>query len=66
MAAKKAATVVDILIVRESFVVEVDGEPVAYRTGEPVHPDDPVLKKLPESHFEPLVFPHTPQPEIRS
>lgn len=61
-----------ILIVRESFVVEVDGVPVAYRKGEPVEPGDPVLRKMGEAHFEPLTFPHpvkrarmTP-PEVRA
>lgn len=68
----KATTPPDILIVRESFVIEVDGQPVAYRTGEPVDPADPVLRKLPASHFEPLAFPHPVKrarltsPEVRA
>lgn len=68
----KATTPSPVLIVRESFVIEVDGQPVAYRAGEPVDPADPVIKRLPESQFEPLAFPHPVKrgrfisPEIRA
>jgi len=44
-------------VVLESFGTEIDGVPVTYRKGEPVHPDDPALKKWPKA-FGPLVFPH--------
>ena len=43
--------------VLDTFVVEVDGVPVVYRKGEPILPDDEMLKKHP-SNFRPLVFPH--------
>lgn len=43
--------------VLDSFVVDVDGVPVLYRKGEPVHPDDPMVKKHP-GNFRPLAFPH--------
>jgi hypothetical protein len=46
-----------VQVVTESFVIEVDGAPVAYLRGEPVEADDPVLRKHP-THFGPLVFPH--------
>jgi len=56
--------------VRESFVIDVDGVPVAYRKGEPVDPADPVLKRVAEAHFEPLRFPHpvsiASEPEVRA
>jgi hypothetical protein len=45
--------------VLESFVIEVDGAPVVYAKGEPVHPDDPIVKKYPKQ-FGPLAFPHPP------
>jgi len=48
----------DISIVRLPFIIEVDGEPIAYRKGEPVEPGDPVLKRMTAEYFEPLVFPH--------
>lgn len=46
-----------ILVVKESFVGELGGQPVTYRKGEAVHPDDPAIQKWPE-HFEPLTFVH--------
>lgn len=72
MAASKTREAPAILIVRDSFVVDVDGVPTAYRKGEPVDPADPVLKRLPEAHFEPLTFPHPVRrarmgaPEVRA
>ena len=72
-AAKKDATKdTGLVVVRESFVIEVDGEPIAYRKGEPVDPADPVLKRMPATSFEPLVFPHPVRrarltsPEVRA
>lgn len=49
---------VAIYVVRQPFVADVDGVPVAYRKGEPVEPGDPVLTQLGEAHFEPITFPH--------
>jgi hypothetical protein len=46
-----------VQVVTESFVIEVDGAPVAYLKGEPVEADDPILRRHPH-HFGPLVFPH--------
>lgn len=46
-----------LYVVLESFVIDVAGVPTAYRKGEPVHPDDPVIK----SHRQlvgPFAFPH--------
>ena len=70
--AKKAPAESGISIVRESFMVEVEGVPVVYRKGEPVDPSDPVLKRMDAHYFEPLVFPHPPRrarmraPEVRT
>jgi len=44
-------------VVLESFGTEIDGVPVTYRKGEPVHPDDPAVKRWPKA-FGPLLFPH--------
>ena len=53
----KAVETPALYVVLDSFVVEIDGEPVAYRKGEAVHPDDPILKKNPAA-FGPFVFAH--------
>lgn len=53
----KAVETPALYVVLDSFVVEVDGEPVAYRQGELVHPDDPLLKRNPAA-FKPFEFPH--------
>lgn len=58
-------------VVTESFVIDVNGTSVAYRKGEPVEADDPLIKKMPR-HFTPMVFPHPIKrralstPEVRS
>jgi hypothetical protein len=44
-----------------SFTTEVEGESVTYAAGELVHPDDPLLSKLPH-HFRPVEFPHPVRP----
>jgi hypothetical protein len=60
-----------LYVVLESFTTDIDGVPTAYRKGEPIHPDDPLLRRMP-SAFGPLAFPHpvkratmTP-PEVRA
>lgn len=53
----KAVEPLALYVVQDSFVVEIDGEPVAYRKGELVHPDDPILKRSPAA-FKPFEFPH--------
>jgi len=69
---KKAKPDEGLVVVRESFVVEVDGEPIAYRKGELVDPADPVLKRMPDGTFEPFTFPHPVRrarmtaPEVRA
>ena len=57
MANAKSDSEPGVHVVRESFVIDVNGSPVAYRKGEPIEADDPILKRLPQ-HFEPMVFPH--------
>ena len=59
-------------VVLESFGTDIDGVPVTYRKGEPVHPADPMVKRRP-SFFGPLTFPHPvrglrtlPVPEVRA
>ena len=61
-----------VYMVLDSFVVEIDGVPVSYRKGEPIHPEDRALRKWPKL-FGPLVFPHPvrravslAQPELRA
>lgn len=44
-------------IVRESFVIVVDGAPIAYMKGDLIEPDDPVIKTWPDK-FGPLVYAH--------
>jgi len=53
----KAVETPALYVVLDSFVTEVDGEPVTYRKGEAVHPDDPILKKNPTA-FGPFAFVH--------
>lgn len=60
----QAVEPVAVYEVLDSFVVEIDGVPVVYAKGEPVHPDDPVLAKHP-GHFRPLVFPHPVKQRVR-
>lgn len=50
-------------VVRESFTVEVDGAPVTYRKGEPVHPDDLVRRSRP-ALFGVFEFPHPVKPRV--
>lgn len=55
------------------FVVKLGfyAEPLPYREGEVVHPDDPFLKLMPD-RFEPFAFPHpvkrrgSSAPEVRA
>lgn len=55
--AKAAAEPPAVLVVRDAFLIDVDGMPVAYRKGEPVDPEDPVVKS--HAHLlQPIVFPH--------
>jgi hypothetical protein len=46
-----------LYVVLESFVGQLDGVDVTYRKGEPIHPDDPGLRKWPKA-FGPFAFPH--------
>ena len=45
--------------VQHTFVTMHEGVELTYLEGEVIHPDDPMLKKMPE-HFRPLEFPHDP------
>ena len=47
----------DLYVVQESFVVDVAGVPTAYRKGEVVDPDDPIIKSHAKS-LVPFEFPH--------
>ena len=60
----KASDPPAIFVVLDSFAGDLDGEPVVYRKGEAIHPDDPALKKWPAS-FGPFVFPHPVKRETR-
>jgi hypothetical protein len=44
-------------VVLDSFVGQLDGVDVTYFQGEPVHPDDPAVRRWPHL-FGPLVYPH--------
>ena len=46
--------------VKNTFTTVHKGLEVTYLAGEVVHPDDPLLKKMPE-HFGALEFPHDPE-----
>jgi hypothetical protein len=54
----------DLFVVKESFVVDVAGTPIAYRKGEVVDPDDPITKTHAAS-LELFEFPH-PVPRKKS
>lgn len=57
MASKQEPRPPVVHVVTESFVTEVRGVQVAYRKGEPIEADDPLIRKMP-AHFRPLEFPH--------
>ena len=61
-----------LYVVRESFVVEVDGVPIAYRKGDDVQPDDPIVRTH-QTMLGPWVFAHPVvrrarihEPEVRA
>lgn len=47
----------DLYVVAESFTLEVGGTPVAYRKGEIVDPDDPIVRTH-RALLEPFRYPH--------
>lgn len=57
MATSKTADAPVAFEVLESFTTQVDGVTVAYRKGEPIEPDDPIVRRNPAA-FGPLRFPH--------
>ncbi len=55
------ATAESVLIVRESFIGEVDGVTRTFLVGENIRPDDKAVKKWPEK-FRNATFAHDAQP----
>jgi hypothetical protein len=53
----KAAEPPAVQVVRETFVIVVDGAPVVYAKGEVIEADDPILKTLPDK-FGNVVYAH--------
>jgi hypothetical protein len=58
--AKAPADRPTVFVVRDAFIIDIDGMPVAYRTGEPIDPDDPVIRTH-APFLRPLVYPHPPK-----
>lgn len=69
MARTDKPTETALYVVLESFTTDIDGVPVTYRQGEPIHPADIAIKRNPKA-FGPLVFPHPVKglgaPEVRA
>jgi hypothetical protein len=58
MPTKKAeVTPAVVLVVVEAFAVSVGGVTVTYRKGEPIHPDDPIVRTHRRA-LGPLHYPH--------
>jgi len=72
MPPKPVAEAPALYVVVESFIADVDGAPVLYQKGEVIHPDDPLVKRVP-GNFRAFDFPHPVRraralaaPEIRA